>query len=48
MNMTIKKQYEQPALTVYGSVEQLTQAQLSGTRLDSVVPVGGTVAGHLS
>ena len=43
-----KKQYEQPALVVYGSVEELTQAQQTGTRLDSAVPIGGMVAGHLS
>ena len=43
-----KKQYEQPALVVYGSVEELTQGHPSGTILDSAVPVGGTVAGHLS
>ena len=43
-----KKQYEQPALVVYGSVEELTQAKQNGTILDSVVPVGGTVQGHLS
>ena len=45
--MTIKKQYEQPELTVFGTVEELTQAKTSGTKFDTTyiqgtpVPPGG-------
>ena len=43
----MKKQYEQPELIVYGSVEELTQGSNAGTQLDSVVPVGANPLLHL-
>ena len=44
----MKKTYEQPVLVAYGSVEELTQANLVGTSLDSAIPGQGITSGHLS
>ncbi len=44
----MKKQYEQPELIVYGSVEELTQASTTGHSIDSITPVGGDPMQHLA
>ena len=44
----MKKQYEQPELVVYGSVEELTQASTTGHALDGVVPMGDNPLNHLT
>lgn len=38
--MDSKKQYETPALVVYGSVEELTHGSSKGTVTDRTVPSG--------
>ena len=43
-----KKNYVQPVLAVYGSVEELTQATSKGVDIDGTYPTHTPVAGHTS
>ena len=47
MELTMKKAYNRPQLTVHGNVESLTQATNAGSRLDAAIPAG-TLIGDLN
>ena len=47
MEITMKKAYNRPQLTVHGNVESLTQATNAGSRLDAAIPAG-TLIGDLN
>jgi hypothetical protein len=43
-----KEKYETPVLTTIGSFEDVTQANVTGSKTDAALGAGVPVAGHLT